>query len=201
MTNSVEQNTHRGSGRPSPATGSFGGEDRGTRTVSAIYPSEAEAGEIRQRLLQRGFAGGAVEIRREVPSGSFDDGKGEHASDEVLTNMMVDGIIGTAVGTGVGAVGTAILWAANISLFVASPVVAPVVMLGWFASVGGLLGAAAGTGARHKRGKFSAWVRNAIQRGNRILIARTHDETERALAREIIGHSLSGRDQVAAESV
>jgi len=169
-------------------------------TVSAIYPSRAEAEEIRQRLIDQGFSTGEVEILQELPRPTFADGKGEHASDEVLTNMLVDGGIGTAVGTGVGAVGTAVLWAANVTLFVASPVIAPLVMLGWFASVGGLLGAAAGVGAGHKSGKFSELVRDAVKSGNTVLIARTHDKAERALAKEIISRSLDGRDEVATES-
>jgi hypothetical protein len=203
MKNPIQQTTKSGAARtigPFPTASSFVGEpqEHGSHIVSAIYPSHAEAEEIRQRLIERGFAAGEVEILREAPHPPLGDGEGEHASDEVLTNMMVDGGIGTAVGTGVGAVGTAILWAANVTLFVASPVIAPLVMLGWFASVGGLLGAAAGAGAGHKSGKFSELVRDAIKSGNTVLIAHTHDEAERTLAKEIISHSLNGRNQVVA---
>ncbi len=203
MKHAIEQNATSGIASPFPTPGLFVGERQSQGaiyTVSAIYPSPAEAGEIRQRLIEQGFATGEVEILQELPRPPFGDGKGEHASDEVLTNMLIDGGIGTAVGTGVGAIGTAVLWAANVTLFVASPVIAPLVMLGWFASVGGLLGAAAGVGAGHKSGNFSELVRDAVKSGNTVLIARTHDESERALAREIIRHSLDGRDEVAMES-
>ena len=38
---------------------------------------------------------------------------------------------------------------------------------------------------------------DAIKSGNAVLIARTHDKTETELAKQIIGDSLKGRDEVA----
>ena len=64
----------------------------------------------------------------------------------MLTNMLVDGAIGTAVGTavgtGIGALAQLALVAANVTLFIASPLVAPLVMLGWGATALGHLSAA-----------------------------------------------------------
>lgn len=112
--------------------------------------------------------------------------------------MLVDGAIGTAVGTGVGAIGSAALVAANVTLFVASPVVAPLAMLGWFAGLGGIVGAA--FGANRKEGKFSELVKDAIESGNTVLVTYTHNESERELAKEVICASLKGRDEAAMES-
>ncbi len=176
---------------------------RGGHKVSAIYPSREEAEAVRQRLIDGGFAGSAVDILHDHPATVVEEG-----SDEVLKDMLVDGAIGTAVGTGVGALGTAVLWASGITLFVASPVVAPLAMLGWFAGIGGLVGAATGAaatgapegGTPRKEGKFSELVMDAIKSGNAVLVARTHDEAERELAKKIISDSLKGRDEVASES-
>jgi len=177
--------------------------ESGSHKVSAIYPSREEADAVRQRLIDGGIAASAVDILHDRPSTLVEEG-----SDEVLKDMLVDGAIGTAVGTGVGALGTAVLWASGVTLFVASPVVAPLAMLGWFAGVGGLVGAAAGAAATgapepstpRKEGKFSELVMDAIKSGNAVLVARTHDKTEREVAKKIIGDSLKGRDEVASES-
>ncbi len=52
-------------------------------------------------------------------------------SEEVLQNVLVDGAIGTAAGAGIGGLVELALVAANVSLFVASPLVAPLMLLGW----------------------------------------------------------------------
>lgn len=80
--------------------------------------------------------------------------------------------------------------AANLSLFVASPLLAPLVMLGWGASVGGLVGAAAGAvkhdGAQEQEGWFSALVADAIASGQVVLLAETRSAQETAIASEVI---------------
>ena len=46
-------------------------------------------------------------------------------SNAVLKNLIVDGAAGAAVGTGIGALAEVALVAANVSLFIASPLMAP----------------------------------------------------------------------------
>ncbi len=170
--------------------------------VSAIYPNREEAETVRQRLVDAGLAGGGVRILHDHPSGIV-----EQSSDEVLKDMLVDGAIGTAVGTSVGALGTAILWASGITLFVASPVVAPLAMLGWFAGIGGLVGAATGAaaagapeaGGPRKEGKFSELVMDAIKAGNAVLVVRTDDDAQKEQVKAIISNSVRGREEVVSE--
>lgn len=166
--------------------------------VSAVYPSVAEAEGLRRELIELGFADSAIEVRHapaEPPTADTD-------SDEVLKAVLVDGAVGTAVGTGVGAIGTVALVAANVTLFVASPVLAPLAMLGWFAGLGGVVGAAVGAtaGAGHKEGRFSDLVTDAIKAGHAVLVVHTHNEAERDLARKVITESLKGRDESPVES-
>lgn len=170
--------------------------------ISAIYPNREEAELTRKSLIARGIPASDVTVLHEAPSPAVDaDLLGEEGSDEVLKDVLVDGAIGTAVGTGVGAIGAVLMVAGSVTLFVASPVVAPLAMLGWFASVGGLVGAAAGANANSRtKGKFSELVMDAIKAGNTVLIARTHNETDRQLTKEIIDVSFKGRDEVAVES-
>ncbi len=49
----------------------------------------------------------------------------KEGSDAVLKDVLVDASIGTAVGTGIGALGSVALAAASVIPFVASPLVAP----------------------------------------------------------------------------
>lgn len=109
-------------------------------------------------------------------------------SDGVLQDVLVDGAIGTAVGTGIGALAEIGLVAANVSLFIASPLLAPLVVLGWGASIGALVGASAGAsaGAGNKHGWFSNLVRDAMSSGQVVLVAVTRTEKETRIAREII---------------
>ncbi len=64
----------------------------------------------------------------------------EDGSDAVLKAVLVDG----AVGTGLGALAGLALVATNVTLFIASPLLAPLMLLGSGASVGGVMGAMAG---------------------------------------------------------
>jgi hypothetical protein len=75
-----------------------------------------------------------------------------------------------------------------VSLFIASPLLAPLVMLGWGASLGALVGAAAGAsaGPEKKEGWLSDLVGDAIASGQVVLVAETRTEQETAIAREVI---------------
>lgn len=113
-------------------------------------------------------------------------------SNAVLKDVRVDGAIGTAVGTGLGALAEVALVAANVSLFIASPLIAPLVMLGWGASLGGFAGAAVGAGSMTEttpsktNGKFADLIGDAIAGGHVVLVAETRTVQETAIARDVI---------------
>lgn len=155
--------------------------------VSALYSTLDEAKRIQTHLQELGIAARDMEL--------LDDARQAVQpveSDEILKDMLMDGAIGTAVGTGVGAVGTAMLWAGSITLFVASPLIAPLAMLGWFASVGGIVGAVAG--AAKKEGRFSELVMDTIKSGSVVLVVHTRSEAEKALVMREINLSLVGQE-------
>ena len=88
--------------------------------------------------------------------------------------------------------GQVALVAANVSLFVASPLIAPLAMLGWGAALGGVVGAVVGAEKSDDRtdGKFSDLVLDAIRSGHVVLIVHTLSGEETSLVREIIGDSV-----------
>lgn len=162
--------------------------------VSGFFSSREEAEIISTKLAGRGlpperlriFAGDASS----VAESSAD-------SNEALKNVIVDGSIGAAVGAGVGALAQVALTAANVSLFIAGPLIAPLVMLGWGVSLGGLVGASVGASSdaapsdpKHKDGWFADLISDAVSNGQAVLVAETRTEEETLLAQRIIRASV-----------
>jgi len=158
--------------------------------VSGFFAHREEAEGALSRLVERGLSRDQLQLF-DADSGPVLT-KPEGESNEVLTNLLVDGAIGTVVGTGIGALAQPALVAGSVTLFVASPLVAPLVMLGWGASLGAFVGAAAGanTDVEHKDGWLSDLVRDAIASGQVVLVAQTRTEQETAIAREVVGDAV-----------
>lgn len=154
--------------------------------VSGFFTYRNEAEDALTRLLERGIPRERLYLYDSASAPPVPEPKSD--SNAVLKDVLVDGAIGTAVGTGLGALAQLALVAGNISLFVASPLIAPLAMLGWGAGLGGFLGAsaAATAGAGDKEGKFSDLVHDAIANGQIVLIAETLTEQETADAKDVI---------------
>jgi len=164
--------------------------DQQTHIVSGIYTSRAEAEAVCDRLVEAGV------LREQISIVDHAHAAGNSKmveDDEALKDVLVDGAVGAAVGTGLGVVAEVALIAANVTLFVASPLIGPLAMLGWGAALGGLVGAAVGAEKTEekKEGKFSEFVLDAIQSGHVVLVAQTRTESEATLVREIVGDSLA----------
>lgn len=159
--------------------------------ISGFFTHYEAAENARSELVARGLPRDRLHIFK---SDSAEPTTGPQSdSNEVLKNVLVDGAIGTVVGTGLGALGELALVAANVSLFIASPLIAPLAMLGWGASLGALIGTAAGASVRagkKKDGRFADLIRDAISSGQVVLVAETRTEQETATAREVIRASV-----------
>jgi hypothetical protein len=158
--------------------------------VSGFFADRTEATDAISALVERGLPRERLQM--------FDADSAppapapERASNKVLNDVLVDGAIGTAVGTGIGALGELALVAANVSLFVASPLIAPLMMLGWGASLGGFIGAVAGASGNSKNEEkhFADLIRDAIINGQFVVVADTRAEAETEIAREVIQASI-----------
>lgn len=164
--------------------------DQPTHIISGIYTSRAEAEAVCDRLVEAGV------LREQISIVDHAHAAGNSKmveDDEALKDVLVDGAVGAAVGTGLGVVAEVALIAANVTLFVASPVIGPLAMLGWGAALGGLVGAAVGAEKpdTKKEGKFSDLVLDAIRSGHVVLVAQTRTEAEATRARDIVGDSLT----------
>lgn len=168
--------------------------------ISGFFSVRADAEKALDALLVRGLPRERVQI--------FDSNTPTQApvpkedSNAVLKDVLVDGTIGTAVGAGLGGLTHVALVAANVSLFVASPLLAPLVMLGWGASIGGILGATAGAintdapASAKKEGWLSALVGDAIASGQVVLVVKARSLEETAIAKDVIDASVGDYKEV-----
>lgn len=168
--------------------------------ISGFYAVRADAEATQAELIAQGLPRDRVQLfdadRPTVGLAPRED------SNAVLKDVLVDGSIGTAVGAGLGGLTHVALVAANVNLFLASPVLAPLVMLGWGASIGGLLGAAAGAVSRdepevpQKEGWLSAMVGDAIANDQVVLVVEARTPEETGIARGVINASVGDHQEV-----
>jgi hypothetical protein len=152
--------------------------------VAGIYMNPEKAEHTLNRLLDQGLPREQLLLLHPEQAPAV----GGDADNETLKNMLVDGAIGTAVGTGAGALAEVALVAAHASLFIASPLVASLAMLGWGAGVGGIVGALAG--AEKSGVTLSEAVSNALKNGNVVLLAQTTTKEQTAAAQQVIRDSV-----------
>ena len=150
--------------------------------VSGFFAHEEQARTVNQALVAAGIPLSRIHFLGKNIGEPFHPVKED--SNGVLKDMVVDGAVGVAVGTGVGALAQMAFVAANLTLFVASPLVAPLAMLGWGAGLGGFLGAAVGAAKKPK--PFADLVRDAIEHDQFVVIVETVTEEETREAQRII---------------
>ncbi|MCG2576230.1 hypothetical protein LZ012_04390 [Dechloromonas sp. XY25] len=164
------------------------------QVLAGIYASRPEAERVCGHLQEGGLPSQQMQVVERVRADDFNPQLMD--ADRVLKDVLVDGIAGTILGTGIGAVGEAVLALANVTLFTASPLIAPLAMIGWGAALGGLMGAAMGANGVNKQGRLSDVLLYAIRRGHVTLIAHVRNEQEQLLANREIGLALvQGRGQ------
>lgn len=163
--------------------------DKYRHHVSGFFARREDAERAISKIVERGLPRKQLHI---FGADSAQPTSTQHEkSNEALKDMFVDGTIGAAVGTGIFGLAEVALVAANVSLFIASPLIAPLAMLGWGASLGGLIGATVGSeNKKVKEGWFSDLISDAIASGQVVLVAVTKTEQETAIAREVIKASV-----------
>lgn len=151
--------------------------------VVGLYPTHVAAQTAHDELLSHGFP--PAQLRLIAPEFAGAGADVAPDSDDVLSDLLRDGAIGTAVGSAAGAGATIALAAANITLFVTNPVFGALYLLGWGASLGGLLGAVVGA-ERHK-GDVSSLIKDAMACSQFVLVVHAKTEHETSQAQRIFG--------------
>ena len=151
--------------------------------VVGLYPTHAAALIARDELLAHGLP--LAQLRLIAPESVGAGVEAAPDSDEVLSDLLRDGAIGTAVGSAVGAGATIALAAANITLFITNPVFGALYLLGWGASLGGLVGAV--VGAERHQGDVSSLIKDALACSQFVLVVHAKTEPETSQAQRIFG--------------
>lgn len=155
--------------------------------VSGFFTQRSSAEQALAQLLQRGMHNEQLQIvagNAGTPLTPAPQGK----SNKVLKDMLVDIAIGSGIGIAIGALVAVALVASEVSLFYASPMLAPFTLMGMGGFIGGFLGSVIGasSAAGQHHGHFAKLVSKAITHSDVVLVAQTHNEQETRLAREVI---------------
>jgi len=163
---------------------------------SGFFASREAAEQALSELLSLGLRREQIEIFDAISSETRAPPRTD--SNEVLKNMIFDGALGTAIGTGLGVLAELALVVGNVSLFIASPLLAPLMLMGWGASVGGMLGVATGTAARagSRKGLLADLINDAISIGQVVVVVETWTDQDRARAQQVMTASVGGRQDV-----
>jgi predicted methyltransferase MtxX (methanogen marker protein 4) len=157
--------------------------DQRTHRIVGIYATRANALSASAQVQNLGIAPDQISLLEGASTPIGTDSADE--SDKVLNDLLRDGAIGTVVGSAAGAGVTLALAAANLTLFIASPILSALYLLGWGASLGGLVGAV--VGAEGGKGDLPTLIKDALEAGHVVMVvhASTDDEADRA--RHIVG--------------
>ncbi len=155
--------------------------------VSGFFSQRSTAEQALAQLIQRGMHSEQLQIvasNADAPPAPAPQAR----SNKVLKDMLIDITIGTGIGIGIGALVAVAMIVSEASLFYASPLLAPLALMGMSGFIGGFLGSVIGAssaaGAHH--GRFAALVSKSITHGDVVLVAQTDSEQQTSMAREVI---------------
>lgn len=155
--------------------------------VSGFFSQRSTAEQALAQLIQRGMHSEQLQIvasNADAPPAPAPQAR----SNKVLKDMLIDITIGTGIGIGIGALVAVAMIVSEASLFYASPLLAPLALMGMSGFIGGVLGSVIGAssaaGAHH--GRFAALVSKSITHGDVVLVAQTDSEQQTSMAREVI---------------
>jgi hypothetical protein len=151
--------------------------------VVGIYPDRETAETAHAQMVNLGLAPRHISLLEGSSAQVGTNGSAD--SNEVLDDLLRDGAIGTAVGTAAGAGVSFVLAAANLTLFIASPVLSALYLAGWGASLGGLVGAVAG--AQATKGDVPQLIKDALKAGHVVLVIHAYTDAETTRARDVVG--------------
>lgn len=150
--------------------------------LTGFFVKQEEAQAACAELIHRGIPAQQLRLYLNDPEDQTPTTSGD--SQQVLTNFLVDRDMSASSGWAGGAEGDIPLGGTQVTLFVASPLIAPLAMLGWCPSL-----SAAVSGAirfNKKDGRLAELVSDAIQSGQAALMVSTCSEAQTSVAIEVI---------------
>lgn len=160
--------------------------------LAAIYP-DSDSTEVAKYNLRYAGLGDVRFVHLHADSAHVDRAI-EPEQAETRNHFIRDILIGGVIGSAVGAAGAGALALDMPSLFVSAPVIGPLMVAGYSATLGATAGAI--KGFKIKEGLLAGMVQDAIRNGFHVLIVHSPDDAihmraERAVARTLVEDTLS----------
>lgn len=152
--------------------------------LAGIFPDTQTLDESEQLFREAGFTGEQVNrIHAEEPVRD-QERKIEAESGGVRNEFIRDISVGTGVGGVAGAIGATGIGLGLPALYVSAPVVAPLMVLGYAATIGGLVGAV--HGLHLKEDVLTSVVEDALHEGYPVLMIHAADKQQAEKAHELM---------------
>jgi hypothetical protein len=155
--------------------------------VAAVYSSAGAAQAAQQALLQAGL--GDIVIRQVGPNTVDADARIEPEQKQTRNRFIQDILAGGALGAAAGVAGAGASAALLPTLFVAAPVLGPLMVVGYAATLGG--GAGAVKAFKIKEGILAGVVEDAAKDGLCSLIVHAPDAETNARVEQILEQTLA----------
>lgn len=152
--------------------------------LAGIFPDTAALAQSEQLFREAGFSVEQVNSILADEPVRRQERKIESESGGVRDEFVRDISVGTGVGGVVGAAGAAGIGLGLPALFVSAPVVAPLMVLGYAATIGGLAGAI--HGLHIKEDVLTSVVEDALHQGYPVLMIHARDKQQAEKAHELM---------------
>lgn len=161
--------------------------------ISGFFSHRDQAEAAYSRLVTQGIHKDQLTLRH-ADFASDQSYANNESSNYVLKTIIIHIVFGVVIGSMVGMLVELALIASNINLFVASPLIGPVVLIGWGASLGGFIGAV--IGAMKKNQALTQMTEEAILHRQFALVVETHDRKQTSTAKSVIKDAVGGYKNV-----
>ncbi len=155
--------------------------------VAAVYPDDASAQQAIQALEDAGLDD--IKITTLVPSEEGLSPAIEPETKETRNKVVLDTLFGTATGGAAGAATAGAIAIVVPSLFVSAPIVAPLIVLGYGAMIGGTAGAI--VGLKPREGMLAGLVRDSVKAGYHVVIVHAASHETREQVEAVIGETMT----------
>jgi len=152
--------------------------------LAGIFPDSTSLAQAEKLFVEAGFSREQVNRIQTGEALREQEQKIESESSGVRNEFIRDISVGTGVGGVGGAIGAAGIGLGLPALYVSAPVVAPLMVIGYAATIGGLAGAV--RGLHVKEDVLTSMVEDALHNDYPVLMVHTGDKRETEMAHELM---------------
>lgn len=156
--------------------------ERYTYKLAGIYSNRAEAEQALQHVIAAGFA--HEQVRCAWPDDQYVDRKVEPETKASRNHLVRNTVIGLLIGAVVGLLATVAIVLLQPGMFAAAPIWGPLIVTGYAATVGLVVGAF--TGLRMREGQLASAIVDEINRGGYAVIVQARDSREAQRAEQLL---------------